>query len=94
MCKNKTVKTEAHSEHCQTSNMELFTKLVNGLPPLTILAISSILDVRHGFYASTILYILDRVLNTPPIYINTFTVKGFSETRPFMHLSKHVFGSQ
>ena len=27
------------------------------------------------------------------IVINTFTAKGFSETRPFMHLSKHVFGS-
>ena len=25
---------------------------------------------------------------------NTFTAKGFSETRPFMHLSKHVFRSQ
>ena len=25
---------------------------------------------------------------------NTFTAKEFSETRPFMHLSKHVFGSQ
>ena len=25
---------------------------------------------------------------------NTFTPKGFSETRPFMHLSKHVFRSQ
>ena len=27
-------------------------------------------------------------------YINTFPAKGFSETRPFMHSSKHVFGSQ
>ena len=26
--------------------------------------------------------------------INTFTTEGFSETRPFMHLSKHVFHSQ
>ena len=26
--------------------------------------------------------------------INTFTAKEFSERRPFMHLSKHVFGSQ
>ena len=25
---------------------------------------------------------------------NTFTAKEFSETRTFMHLSKHVFGSQ
>ena len=25
--------------------------------------------------------------------VNTFTAKGFSKTRPFMHLSKHVFGS-
>ena len=25
---------------------------------------------------------------------NTFTAKGFSETRPLMHLSKHVFRSQ
>ena len=22
-------------------------------------------------------------------YLNTFTTEGFSETRPFMHLSKH-----
>ena len=27
-------------------------------------------------------------------YINTFPAKGFSKTRPFMHSSKHVFGSQ
>ena len=27
-------------------------------------------------------------------FINTFTAKEFSETRPFIHLSKHVFGSQ
>ena len=26
--------------------------------------------------------------------VNTFTAKVFSETRSFMHLSKHVFGSQ
>ena len=26
--------------------------------------------------------------------VNTFTAKGFSETKPFMHLSKHVFRSQ
>ena len=26
--------------------------------------------------------------------INTFTTEGFWETRPFMHLSKHVFQSQ
>ena len=26
--------------------------------------------------------------------INTFTAKGFSETRPSMHLSKYVFRSQ
>ena len=25
--------------------------------------------------------------------INTFTTEGFWETRPFMHLSKHVFQS-
>ena len=25
---------------------------------------------------------------------NTFTAKEFSEARTFMHLSKHVFGSQ
>ena len=26
--------------------------------------------------------------------VNTFTTKVFPETRPFMHLSKHLFGSQ
>ena len=26
--------------------------------------------------------------------LNMFTAKGFSETRPFMHLSKHIFRSQ
>ena len=25
--------------------------------------------------------------------INTFTAEGFLETRPFMHLSKHIFRS-
>ena len=32
-------------------------------------------------------------LSSNPILFNTFTAKGFSETRPFMHLSKHIFGS-
>ena len=26
--------------------------------------------------------------------LNTLTAKGFSERRPFMHLSKHVFWGQ
>ena len=29
-----------------------------------------------------------------PCNVNTFTAKGYSETRPFMYLSKHVFWSQ
>ena len=28
------------------------------------------------------------------LLFNTFTAKRFSETRPFMHLSKHIFRSQ
>ena len=28
------------------------------------------------------------------IVVNTFTAKGFSQTRPFMHLGNHVFRSQ
>ena len=33
---------EAYSEHCQTSNMELFVERVNGFKALIILAKSSI----------------------------------------------------
>ena len=33
---------EAYSEHCQTSNMELFVEIVNGFKALIILAKSSI----------------------------------------------------
>ena len=28
------------------------------------------------------------------VKFNTFTAEGFSETRPFMHLSKYAFRSQ
>ena len=41
--------SEAYSEHCQTSNMELFAKIVNSFLSLTIFAKSSILDVWQGF---------------------------------------------
>ena len=37
--------SEAYSEPCQTSKMEVFTKIVNGFSFLTIFAKSSILDV-------------------------------------------------
>ena len=39
------VNSEAYSEPCQTSKMEVFTKIVNGLSFLTIFTKSSILDV-------------------------------------------------
>ena len=29
----------------------------------------------------------------PSLHFNTFTAKGFSETSPVMHLSKHIFQS-
>ena len=47
-------KPEAYSELCQTSKMELFTKIVNGFQPLIILqtALSQI-------------FVQNRVLNTP-----------------------------
>ena len=38
--------TKKHSELCQTSEMELFTKIANGL---SIIAISSILDVWQSY---------------------------------------------
>ena len=37
-----------HSEPSQTSKMELFAKIVNGLKPLTVFVKSSILDVWIG----------------------------------------------
>ena len=38
--------SEAHPEPSQTSKMEFFVKIVNGLNPLTIFGKSSMLDVR------------------------------------------------
>ena len=40
--------TEAYSEPCQISKMELFTKVVNSFHPLTIFAKRCVLDVRQG----------------------------------------------
>ena len=39
---------EPYSEPCQTYKMELFAKIFNGFPPLTVLAKSSILDIWLG----------------------------------------------
>ena len=36
----------AYSEPCQTSKMNLFAQIVNGIHPFTIFAKSSILEVR------------------------------------------------
>ena len=36
----------AYSEPCQTSKMDLFAQIVNGIHPFTIFAKSSILEVR------------------------------------------------
>ena len=36
---------EAYSEHCQTSNMECFAKIVNSFQPLTLVGERPILDV-------------------------------------------------
>ena len=48
---------EAYSEHCQTSKMELFAKIVNSWKPLSIFAKSSILDVwQDSEYSSEILW--------------------------------------
>ena len=47
------IKLGAHSGPSQTSKMELFTKVVNDLKPLSIFAKSVILDVWLGYeYAS------------------------------------------
>ena len=37
-----------YSEHCQTSKMELFVKMVNGSKLLTIFVKNSILDTSDG----------------------------------------------
>ena len=48
--------TKKHSELCQTSEMELFTKIANGL---SIIAISSILDVWQSYeHVLVLLWIL------------------------------------
>ena len=45
--------SEANSESCQTSKMELFAKIVKNEKPFTIFAKTSILDVWQGSeYAS------------------------------------------
>ena len=40
--------SQAYSEYCQISEMELFADIVNGIKPLTILAKSFILDVSQS----------------------------------------------
>ena len=51
---------DACSEHSQTSKIELFSKIVNGFPPLTILTKSSILDVwlGSGYASESLCFIL------------------------------------
>ena len=39
---------EAYSEPCRKSKLKLFTEIVNGLQPLTIVAKSSVLDIWQG----------------------------------------------
>ena len=39
---------EVSSEPCQTSKMEFFVKIVNGLKPVVIFARKSILDIWQG----------------------------------------------
>ena len=41
--------SQGYSEPCQTSEIELFQKIVNGCQPLAILAEPSILDAFTGF---------------------------------------------
>ena len=51
--KNWTLNSEAYSEPCQTSKVEIFAKIVNGFCQLTIFSKRSILDVWQGSeYAS------------------------------------------
>ena len=69
--------SEAYSEPCQTSKMEVFTKIVNGFSFLTIFAKSSILDVwQDSEFASKASYdfaekasylMYDKVMNSPLI---------------------------
>ena len=40
--------SQAYSEHCQISEMELFADIVNGIKPFTILAKSFVLDVSQS----------------------------------------------
>ena len=49
--------SEANSESCQTSMMELFAKIVKNEKLFTIFAKSSILDIRQGSeYASELAF--------------------------------------
>ena len=52
---------EAYSETSRTSKMTLFTKIVNGIKPLTTFAKRSILDTRlgSGYAPETGLLLLD-----------------------------------
>ena len=53
----KVLSTEAYSEACQTSKVELFAKLVTGFQPLNVFRKCSILDVwLSSEYASEIIY--------------------------------------
>ena len=52
--------TEAYSEPSQTSKMDSFAKIVNGVQPLIIFAKHSILDVWQGSeYASEVFRIIN-----------------------------------
>ena len=53
------------------------------------------LKVSNWIFPFFSLFFSNLVLNfvEPWLRLNTFAAKGFSETRPFMHVSEHVFGS-
>ena len=69
--------SEICSEPCQTSNIEVFAQIVNGIKFLTIFAKSFILDVwqdsefaskaRYDFAEKAPFHMFDRILNSPLI---------------------------
>ena len=69
--------TEAYSELCQTSKMDLFPKMINGFQSLTIFAKSPILDDRLcSEYTSDISRYLEVVHLTFPPHIFSIQVKS------------------
>ena len=56
------IESEAYSEHCQTSKVESFAKIVNGFKKVTIFKRNSILEILTGRILNMLLQIYSKYI--------------------------------